>query len=144
MKTRSTTLGLSLCGLALLLALIASPAGAAEETGNETAPAAASTVSMPVTVAGMQVSIDPVTGRLRQPTAAESRALAEAFQKAFGHNGLTRKAVVQKDASGMLTLQVDFSQLDYSVAEIRPDGTVATRCVGGVAETAATAAPEEK
>lgn len=142
MKTRSTSLGLALSGLALLLALLAPPAWAAEEAATDATPAA-SADAMPVTVAGMQVSIDPKTGRLRQPTAAESKALAEAFQKAFGHNGLTQKAVVKKDANGMLTMQVDFSLLDYSIAEILPDGTVSTHCVGGVAETTAPA-PEDR
>jgi hypothetical protein len=143
MKMRSTTSGPVLCGLALLLVFLASPAWAAEETGTETAPAA-STVTMPVTVAGMQVSIDPATGRLRQPTPAEARALSAAFQKAFGSNGLARKTVVRKDANGMLTAQVDFSLFDFSVAEILPDGTVATRCVGGPAETPAPAVPEDR
>lgn len=132
----------ALIGLALLVALVAPPVSAAEETQEAPAPTVASQVaagevSFPVTVAGMQVSIDPKTGRLRQPTPAEAKALAAAFQKAFAPNRLASKqTVVQKDANGMLTAQIDLSLLDQYVVEVQEDGTVVSRCVDGHSDTA--------
>ena len=41
---------------------------------------AVSTAPQTVMVQGVQVAIDPATGRLREPTAAERAALAKAFQ----------------------------------------------------------------
>ena len=148
-----TTWGRALCALALLLAVFAAPVGASGET--EAGPAEAPAVDaaldadgyLPVTVAGMQVSIDPKTGQLRAPTAAERRALAEAFQNAFGGDRLARKAVVHRDASGMLSMQLGLEHLDSYVVEILPDGSLATRCVSGSHTThdhEAPAAPEEK
>lgn len=142
----------ALVGLALLVALVAPPVSAAEEAPEAAAPAAAAEVdagqvSLPVNVAGMQVSIDPQTGRLRQPTPAEAKALSAAFQQAFAPNRIARKVIVQKDANGMMTAQVDLSLLDQYVVEVQADGTLATRCVNGSSETAHAhhhAAPEEK
>lgn len=148
-----TTWGRALCALTLLLAVLAAPGRASgeTETGPPEAPAAAAAVDedgyLPVTVAGMQVSIDPKTGQLRAPTAAERRALAGAFQNAFGADRLARKAVVHRDASGMLSMQLGLEHLDSYVVEILPDGSVATRCVSGSHTThshEAPAAPEEK
>ncbi|HSL82250.1 MAG TPA: hypothetical protein VLF66_05705, partial [Thermoanaerobaculia bacterium] len=114
----------ALSGLALL-ALLAVPAWAGEDapTGPVAEPAAPTAIDdgyIPVTVAGMQVAIDPETGELRTPTPAERSALAEAFQNAFGPNRLARKAVVHRDASGMLAMQLGFEHLDSYVAEILP------------------------
>ena len=148
-----TTWGRALCALALLMAAFAVPALAAgeAETGPAEAPAADAAVDadgyLPVTVAGMQVSIDPKTGQLRAPTAAERRALAEAFQNAFSADRLARKSVVHRDANGMLSMQLGLEHLDSYVVEVLPDGSVATRCESGLHNThshEAPAAPEEK
>lgn len=152
MKTFNNIWCRSLIGLALLVALVAPPVSAAEEAAEAAAPAVANSieagpVSLPVSVAGMQVAIDPETGRLRQPTPAEAKALAAAFQQAFAPNRIARKAVVQKDANGMLTAEVDFSLLDQYVVEVQADGTLVTRCVNGSSATAHAhdhAAPEVK
>jgi hypothetical protein len=95
----------------------------------------------------MQVAIDPKTGELRTPTPTERRALAEAFQNAFGPNRLARKAIVHRNANGMLSMQLGFEHLDSYVAEILPDGSVATRCESVLHTThdhGAPAVPEEK
>lgn len=148
-----TTWGRALCALALLLAAFAVPVSAAGEAegGPAQAPAADAVVDaedyIPVTVAGMQVAIDPKTGQLRAPTAAERRALAEAFQNAFGADRLARRSVVHRDASGMLSMQLGFDQLDSYVVEILPDGSIASRCESGEHAThshEAPAAPEDK
>lgn len=142
MKTCQNSWCRALVGLTLLVALVALPVSAAEEAPEAPAPTVASQVasgevSFPVTVAGMQVSIDPKTGRLRPPTPAEAKALAAAFQKAFAPNRLASKqVVVHKDASGMMTAQVDFSLLDQYVVEVQEDGTVVSRCVDGNSNTA--------
>lgn len=136
-STLSTTAGRSLCGLALLLALVALPAWAADEgastpAAEPAAPAVDQDGFLPVTVAGMQVSVDPETGRLRPPTAAEAKALAAAFQQAYGGAArLSKKTLVRRSGDGMLTAQVDFSLLDHYVAERLPDGTIVSRCVAG-------------
>ncbi|KAF1008174.1 MAG: hypothetical protein GAK28_01153 [Luteibacter sp.] len=59
----------------LVLTGIFTFAGAAQ-AADQTAIAAPQTVM----VQGVQVAIDPATGRLREPTAAERAALAKAFQ----------------------------------------------------------------
>ena len=148
-----TTWGRALCALLLLLAVVAAPGWASGEAEAEPAeaPAAAAGAdeegSLPVTVAGMQVSVDPKTGQLRMPTAAERRALAEAFQNAFGGDRLARKAVVHRDANGMLSMQLGLEHLDSYVVEILPDGSIATRCESGSHTThghEAPVAPEVK
>jgi len=147
------TWGRALCALSLLLAAFAVPVSAAgeAESGPAEAPPADAAVDedgyIPVTVAGMQVSIDPKTGQLRTPTAAERRALAEAFQNAFGVDRLARKAIVHRDANGMLSMQLGLEHLDSYVVEILPDGSLASRCESGEHTThthEAPAAPEDK
>jgi len=147
------TWGRALCALALLLTAFAVPVQAAGEAEAEPTEATATAAGvdedgyLPVTVAGMQVSIDPKTGQLRAPTAAERRALAEAFQKTFGADRLARKSIVHRAASGMLSMQLGLEHLDSYVVEILPDGSVATRCESGLHNThshEAPAAPEEK
>lgn len=143
-----TTWGRALCALLLLLAVVAAPGWASSEAEAEPAEAPAAAAAgvgeegyIPVTVAGMQVSIDPKTGQLRAPTAAERRALAEAFQNAFGGDRLARKAVVHRDASGMLSMQLGLEHLDSYVVEILPDGSIATRCESGSHTTHSHEAP---
>lgn len=149
MKTCSTPWCRVLMALVLLVALAASPVSATEEADAAAGPAVdeapAAQFTLPVTVAGMQVAIDAETGRLRPPTPAEAKALADAFQQTFGGDRLARKTIVRKDAHGMLTAHVDLSLLDHYVAEVQADGTLATRCVSHSSETGHShAAPEEK
>ncbi|WP_266156351.1 post-PEP-CTERM-1 domain-containing protein [Dyella silvatica] len=71
MRTRiwGQVLSLTLAGPLLIGGAIA-----AEKTPAQTAPQS-------VTVQGVQVAIDPATGRLREPTAAEREALSKAMQQ---------------------------------------------------------------
>jgi len=66
--------------LGLVLTGIFTVAGAASAA--ETSPA---TAPQTVMVQGVQVAIDPSTGRLREPTAAERASLAKAFQANGGN-----------------------------------------------------------
>lgn len=87
---------------------------------------------------GVQVAIDPATGRLVAPTAAQRQALAAAMQPSVGvlRNGSLHAARPATEAEAMSTLkrstkgkysasmQVPESLMSGLVAETHPDGSV--------------------
>lgn len=134
----------------LLLALVAVAATAAEPEP----PAAAATQeeavnTAPATTNGLLVAVDPVTGKLRAPTAAEAKALAATLGLTLKNAGQEPVEVVWPD--GTVTVDLDESFLSFSVASIGSDGNVAMECFDHpahvdhpVATTAAPAPLEEK
>ncbi len=86
---------------------------------------------------GLQVAIDPATGQIRQPTAAESQALARQFTaKAAGEPQVTRWA----DGTISMVLTPDY--LNVWMVGLSPNGSVNQACVDGFqAGTAPAAAP---
>jgi len=89
-------------------------------------------VSTTATVSGITVQIDPRTGRLRPPTNQQKRALAAAFRQQFSQPS---PQAAFSYGSGMLSIVVGQSQLNFSVAHVTPKG-VEISCLTGVEETA--------
>ena len=86
-------------------------------------------------VQGMQVAIDPATGNLRQPTAAESKALADAFRSMAG-SSLASSPEVEQWADGTMIATTGPEFLNFWLAAVGADGSLAQVCVEGQ-ETAA-------
>lgn len=100
----------------------------------------------PAAASGLQVAIDPATGELRAPTAAEAKALAAGMSPMLKDAG---QPVVWPD--GTVTVDLNESFMQFYVATVGADGTLTMGCVDDPAATdlpvAATAAPaplEEK
>jgi hypothetical protein len=85
------------------------------------------------TVSGVTVQVDPRTGRLRPPTNQQKRALATAFRQQFSQPS---PHAAFSYGSGMLSIVVGQSQLNFSVAHVTPKGEVKVSCLTGVEETA--------
>lgn len=109
-----------LAAAALLTAGLAT-AGAAAEPASETAAVRS------VPVAGMQVAIDPATGRLRQPTAAESRQLLEGLRQML--KASPRAQTAQEHADGSLSMVLGDEYLSVYLAKVGADGRLAQACV---------------
>lgn len=116
--------------LGLVLALTAF-AATGEDTPADEAPAAEAVAgeSMPVSLAGVQVSIDPKTGKLRPLSAAEARKLAAGLNRIFrtptsGEAGYV--AIQHRD--GMLSAVLSTDYLNLSTVSIEADGTVHAAC----------------
>ena len=88
---------------------VAAPLGAA------TAPA------QPSSAAGMVVAIDPETGALTQPTAAQMQELQQPPQK-------TSEVTTYRLADGTVIANLDESFDSYSVVEIGADGKIQHLC----------------
>jgi hypothetical protein len=93
---------------------------------------------------GMQVAIDPATGKIRQPTAEEMRSLAAAL----GTNKSLANLQMKEYADGTLSVTLDESFLNVWVARIGADGTLSQVCVpaseADAAMNGSTPALEEK
>jgi hypothetical protein len=88
------------------------------------------------------VSVDPETGKLRAPTAAEREAL-QALQ-AGTTKALVRVAqptLVEKLPDGRVRARLGPEHLHYSVARVKPDGTLSSDCVSAGKVDAASSAP---
>ena len=85
---------------------------------------------------GLQVAIDPATGKIRQPTAAESRALASQFESQF----MTKAAPQLTEwADGTISMVLTADYLNVWMVQLNADGSVGQLCVDGY--EAATAQP---
>jgi hypothetical protein len=80
-----------------------------------------------VQIAGQTVAIDRATGRLRQPTPEEAKALAAGLKAMLNRStdGLT---VVQR-ANGAKSVDLQGRFQSISVARVNPNGKVAEKCV---------------
>jgi hypothetical protein len=92
----------------------------------------------------MIVAIDPVTGRLRAPTAAEREALLAGARTALARVAEPTTVGTRPDGSTHARLGPEFFR--WSVARVNPDGTVSYDCVpagrvGAVLNAPAPAAP---
>lgn len=98
-------------------------------------PADKSAEETKVNVEGVQVAVDPQTGKLREPTPEERQALIQAMRRLLSTStdGLT--VVQHPDGSETVDLEGRFQNL--SVAKINADGTVSKQCVTTVKEAAA-------
>ncbi|HRC84015.1 MAG TPA: hypothetical protein PK413_00240 [Thermoanaerobaculia bacterium] len=143
--------------VAVLAVILCSPAWfvleAEEQTTVQAAPAtqaAAQNGSQEETVTvsplpGMVVSIDPATGRVREPSRAELEALKQAMSLQFRRTAPAFQP--RQAASGMLSLVVAFDEMNYAVARYE-NGRAIPSCVEGLDKAAdfllQTSALEEK
>ena len=130
--TKMQRRGVRIAALALVAALALELAAAPAMAGGAKAPN------------GLQVAVDPATGQIRQPTAAESRALAGAFA-----SQVTAKSAPQftQWADGTLSMVLTEEYLNVWIVGLNADGSVSPSCVDGYnAGSAQPAAPalEEK
>lgn len=90
---------------------------------------------------GVQAHVDPATGQLRQPTAAEMKAFADSVRKALAARVASASQVVQHgDGSRSLTLGPD--SLNVWMVTKGADGSLRQVCVEGAnAAGAVQAAP---
>jgi hypothetical protein len=77
-------------------------------------------------VQGMQVAIDPASGKLRQPTAAEMKALSAALGPMFHRSA--QSAQVNQFADGTLSFTLGTDSLNIWLAAVNPDGSLAQAC----------------
>lgn len=80
-----------------------------------------------VNVAGMQVAIDPKTGRLRPPTPEESRALAQALRQQFTTPNQPLQ-VIQAE-NGALAVELPEDMMETVVLRTHEDGTQTIDCM---------------
>jgi hypothetical protein len=83
-----------------------------------------------VQVAGQQVAIDRATGKLRQPTPQEAKALAAGLMKFLNRSSAGLTAVQHPNGATSMDLQGRY--LSVSVAKVNPDGTVSEKCVTSI------------
>ena len=110
--------------LAALAAVAMASAQAGPETGEKEK---AATLSVPVGNGGLQVAIDPATGKLRTPTPAEARQLAAALGLMLKDTSEDLERVVWPDGTTVVDLQGRF--MSVAVAAVDDDGTLVTECV---------------
>lgn len=109
----------------------------AAQLSRTAAPAKAGTTTSTVMFQGVQVAIDPATGRLREPTDAERQALTRAMQQKQAADAVTplaagqrprnaaeAKATLKTHRTGRvgMSMQVPEDQLNYLEAERQADG----------------------
>ncbi len=80
-----------------------------------------------VEFAGQSVAIDRKTGKLRQPTPEEARALAKGLKQLLNRSAVGLKMKVHPD--GTKTLDLEGRYMSLAVAKRNPDGTVSEQCV---------------
>ncbi len=84
-----------------------------------------------VTNDGLRVFIDPATGKIKQPTPAEMRALDEAIASLPTRD--LRSAQVTQYADGSVSITNDGSLMSYAMARINADGSVSQACIDDAA-----------
>jgi hypothetical protein len=80
---------------------------------------------------GVMAAID-ANGKLRQPTAAESKALAAGVESMLKSSASTLQA--KQTADGTMSVDLGTSFLSISIAQIGPDGTLQQVCVDNAAD----------
>ena len=88
-------------------------------------PAAAPTA---VRRARIQVEVDPDTGRLRPPTPAQRKSLADALR----HQFRSTPRAPGYFADGTISVVVATERLNFSVAQVNEQGLPETSCVSGL------------
>lgn len=76
---------------------------------------------------GLQVAIDPATGNVRQPTAAESRALAGRLTA----KSATTAPQFTQWADGTISMVLTEEYLNVWLVGLNADGSVSQACVDG-------------
>ncbi len=79
--------------------------------------------------AGQIVSIDPQTGKLREPSSEEARNLAQQMLGQFQHSATP--LTVQQSPNGFMWVQLPEEYQDVAVLRLLPDGSTTIECVHG-------------
>jgi hypothetical protein len=89
---------------------------------------------------GVMAAVD-ANGKLRQPTAAESKALAAGVESMLKSSASTLQA--KQTADGTMSVNLGTSFLNISIAQVGPDGSIQQICLDNAADANAlvTAAP---
>lgn len=96
----------------------------------------------PAEATGMQVFIDPASGKIRQPTPAEVKALVDAFRAQVGRSA--QGVQVTEHADGSMSARLGVEALNVWIATVNPDGSVSQACIEGGHAAPAAPALEEK
>src|SRR5437763_13628840 len=80
---------------------------------------------------GVMAAID-ANGKLRQPTAAESKALAAGVEALLKRSASTLQA--KQTADGTMSVDLGTSFLNISIAQVGPDGSIQQICVDNAAD----------
>lgn len=121
MRSRSVSLGLALAVTAALAPTVAHAA-------DRPAPA---DIRVEVAGTGMQVAIDPQTGRLRPTTAAEARQLLRALQTQM-QAAPRRATAATQHADGTLSVVLGEDSLQMFLAKVGADGALVRACVDSI------------
>lgn len=81
-------------------------------------------------VQGVQAHVDPATGQLRQPSASEVKALADAVRALFAARSV-QAAQVTEHPDGSISAALGPESLNVWVATIGADGALHQVCVEG-------------
>lgn len=73
-----------------------------------------------------KVAVDPATGKVRQPTAEESRALAELARMV---SRPVESLPVQVHDNGMLSVNLEDAFMDVALVRLTPDGHLEQGCL---------------
>jgi hypothetical protein len=138
--TRRFTARAALLGLALVVAVAATAAAAPGAAGGQR-----TEQSVSVPVGGLQVAIDPRTGRLRPPTPAEAQALARELARLFQ----PQTAITSQSVDGTIGMTVGSEYFNFYVARIGAGGGLESACIDGAGAAAnflqgGAAVPEER
>ncbi len=132
----------SLCLLGTVVALADQDAGKSDKS-RQPAPGLG---DIQVPVAGMQVAIDPKTGRLRPPTQEESRALAQALRQQFRTPSAPLEVIQAENGALAVLLPEDF--METIILRTHEDGTESIDCMSAteaariIAESSSLQLPE--
>jgi hypothetical protein len=113
--------------LALLSVLTLAATVAAAEPGQVPAGKGEPAVRTAVGAGGLQVAVDPATGKLRPPTAAEARVLAAGLDKVVNDSAEGLEAVTWPD--GTVTVDLEGRFASVAVVSFDDDGTLTMECI---------------
>jgi hypothetical protein len=112
-----------LAGSLTVLCLAVGSTASAQTAAKDRAPADETRVQ----VAGQTVAIDRATGRLRQPTPEERKALAAGLKAMLNHS--TEGLAVVRRANGTRSVDLQGRFHSIAVAQVNSDGRVSEKCV---------------
>jgi hypothetical protein len=109
--------------------------GAGQQAGSkQQTPAPGTDQKVVRSVGGVQVTIDPKTGRMQPPTAEEAAKLAAALQTMLSHEADDLTPVQLPDGTIVIDLQDTFQEA--VMASVNARGRVTMRCVSDPAQAA--------
>lgn len=109
-------------------------AGQGQAAGKQQTPTAGTDQQVTRRVGGVQVKIDPTTGRMQQPTPEEAQKLAAALSHMLSHEADDLSPVQLPDGTIVIDLQDTYQEA--VMASVSPKGKVTVRCVNDAAVAA--------